>query len=298
MARVLDVPFVKGHGTENDFVLLPDLEGTLELTAERVRWLCDRRRGIGADGVLRVVRCARDLEFSGYADVAEFFMDHRNADGSLAEMCGNGARVFVRYLHATGALSSRTTVIATRAGLIEAEVRGAEAQEIVIGMGTIQDSPQPLPITVTVAGAERGTQGGTSSGWDAIAAYAPNPHAVVFVDDLDAVGALGGLDDAPIVSPPEAFPEGVNIEFVERLGPEHIRMRVYERGVGETRSCGTGACAAAWVAATMAPASGDTYRVDVPGGSVYVDFEADGRIQLRGPAELIARGTFQWPRGL
>ncbi len=287
MARVLDVPFVKGHGTENDFVLLPDFEGNLDLTAERVRWLCDRRRGLGADGVLRVVRCIHDPEFAGYADVAEFFMDYRNADGSLAEMCGNGARVFVRYLHATGALTSRTTVIATRAGLVAAEVRGQESEEIVIGMGTIQDSPQPLPITVSVAG--------TTSGWDAIAAHAPNPHAVVFVDDLDAIGSL---DDAPTVSPPEAFPEGVNVELVERLGPEHIRMRVHERGVGETRSCGTGACAAAWVAATMAPASGDTYRVDVPGGTVYVDFEADGRIDLRGPAELIARGTFQWPRGL
>lgn len=291
MARVLDVPFVKGHGTENDFVLLPDFEGNLELTAERVRWLCDRRRGLGADGVLRVVRCIHDPEFAGYADVAEFFMDYRNADGSLAEMCGNGARVFVRYLHATGALTSRTTVIATRAGLVAAEVRGQESEEIVIGMGTIQDSPQPLPITVNLTG----NTTGTTSGWDAIAAHAPNPHAVVFVDDLDAIGAL---DVAPTVSPPEAFPEGVNVEFVERLGPEHIRMRVHERGVGETRSCGTGACAAAWVAATMAPASGDTYRVDVPGGTVYVDFAADGRIDLRGPAELIARGTFQWPRGL
>ncbi|MEL0127477.1 MAG: diaminopimelate epimerase, partial [Actinomycetota bacterium] len=101
MTRVADIPFVKGHATENDFIVLPDLDGKLELSAERVRWICDRRRGIGADGVLRVVRCANDPEFASFADVAEFFMDYRNADGSIAEMCGNGARVFVRYLHAT-----------------------------------------------------------------------------------------------------------------------------------------------------------------------------------------------------
>ena len=287
MTRVVDVPFVTGHGTQNDFVVLPDLDGRLDLTAERVQWVCDRRRGLGADGVLRVVRCSNDPEFSGYADVAEFFMDYRNADGSLAEMCGNGARVFVRYLHAAGLLGSRTTVIATRAGLVEAEVRGTESEEIVIGMGAIHDSPQPLPITVRLPGRD--------AAWDAVPAHAPNPHAVVFVDDLDSIGSL---DSAPEVSPHQAFPDGVNVEFVERLGPEHIRMRVYERGVGETRSCGTGACAAAWVSATMSPATGDTYRVDVPGGTVYVDFEIDGRVNLRGPAELIARGTFQWPRGI
>jgi len=290
MARVLDVPFVKGHGTENDFVLLPDFEGRLDLTAERVRWLCDRRQGIGADGVLRVVRCAHDPEFADYADVAEFFMDYRNADGSLAEMCGNGARVFVRYLHATGALSSRTTVIATRAGLVAAEVRGTEAEEIVIGMGAVVDSPQPLPITVRIPGHE--------TAWDATSVHVPNPHAVVFVEDTLDLDVLGPLDTPPLVTPPEAFPEGVNVEFVQHVGPEHIRMRVHERGVGETRSCGTGACAAAWVAATMAPATGDTYRVDVPGGTVFVDFESDGRLNLRGPAELVARGTVQWPRGL
>lgn len=287
VSRVVDVAFVKGHGTENDFVVLPDTEARLELTESRVQWLCDRRRGLGADGVLRVVKCVNEPQFAQFADVAEYFMDYRNADGSLAEMCGNGARVFVRYLHATGAMTSRTTVIATRAGLVSAEVRGPEAEEIAIGMGSVADSPVPLPISVQPTDSERS--------WDATAVHVPNPHAVVFVDDL---AQAGRLTQAPIVTPPEAFPEGVNVEFVQVLGEDHIAMRVHERGVGETRSCGTGACAAAWVAATAMPAGGDSFQVDVPGGSVYVDIDTDGQLTLRGPAELVARGVFQWPRGL
>ena len=287
MTRISDVAFVKGHGTENDFVVLPDLDGRLDLTVERVRWLCHRRRGIGADGVLRVVRCANDEEFASYADVAEFFMDYRNGDGSIAEMCGNGARVFVRYLHATGSLSSRTTVVATRAGLIEAEVRGHEAEEIAIGMGAVTAEGSPVPITARLG----------DRTWDAMAVHVPNPHAVVFVDSL--ADDVASLQAPPVVTPAEVFPQGVNVEFVERVGPGHVRMRVHERGVGETRSCGTGACAAAWATAITEPIDTcDAYRVDVPGGTVWVDIEKDGRLTLRGPAALVARGTLQWPRGL
>lgn len=285
MSRVVDVAFVKGHGTNNDFVVLPDFDGALVLTPERVRWLCDRRAGIGADGVLRVVRSSREPEFADYADVAEFFMDHRNADGSTAEMCGNGARVFVRYLHASGALTSRTTVIATRGGLIQAEVRGNAAEEIAIGMGAvIGEGSVPLPISVA--------HGGRT--WEARPVHVPNPHAVVFVDSLDDVAAL---TIAPTVTPAQAFPDGVNVEFVERIEPGHVRMRVHERGVGETMSCGTGACAVAWSAALAEP-DVDSFRIDVPGGTVWVDIATDGQLTLRGPAELVARGTLQWPRGL
>lgn len=285
MSRVVDVPFVKGHGTRNDFVILPDQDNRLDLTPERVRWLCDRRAGIGADGVLRVVHSAREPEFAQYADVAPFFMDYRNADGSVAEMCGNGARVFVRYLHATGALSSRSTVIATRGGLVEAEILGAEAQEIAIGMGVaLAEASAPIPVTVR--------HGGHT--WDAQPVHVPNPHAVAFVTSLQEVGDLGS---APVVTPAEVFPDGVNVEFVERLAPGHVRMRVHERGVGETMSCGTGACAVAWVAAVTEPAT-DAFRIDVPGGTVWVDIASDGHLTLRGPAELVARGTLHWPRGL
>ena len=283
MPRVVEVPFIKGHGTRNDFVIIPDLDAVVDLTPERVRWLCDRHAGIGADGVLRVVRTNNDPEFAQFADVAEFFMDHRNADGSTAEMCGNGARVFVRYLHASGALTSRSTVIATRGGLVEATV--VDDDLVAIGMGSVLGGESaPESVTVTQANLQ----------WDAHPVHVPNPHAVVIVDSLDQVGSLSM---APEVSPATAFPAGVNVEFVERLGPGHVRMRVYERGVGETLSCGTGACAAAWVAG-LTEHEVDRFRVDVPGGTVWVDRASDGRLTLRGPAELIARGTLQWPRGL
>ena len=264
-------------------MIIPDLDGVVDLTPERVRWLCDRHAGIGANGVLRVVRSAKDPEFAQFADVAEFFMDYRNADGSVAEMCGNGARVFVRYLHASGALTSRSTVIATRGGLVEATV--LDDEQVAVGMGSpLGEGSVPVPISVMHAGRS----------WDAHPVHVPNPHAVVIVDSLDEVG---GLAFAPTVSPQEVFPEGVNVEFVERIGPGHVRMRVYERGVGETLSCGTGACAASWVAAITDPGV-DTFQVDVPGGTLWVDLAADGRLTLRGPAELIARGTVQWPRWL
>lgn len=286
MTRLADVAFVKGHGTHNDFIVLPDFDARLELTPERIRWVCDRRAGLGADGVLRVVRCAAEPEFADYADVAEFFMDYRNADGSIAEMCGNGARVFVRYLHATGQLTSSSTVIATRSGLVEAQVRGMESEEIAIGMGSAHVDTQPVPILVRLG----------SDSWDATSVSIPNPHAVVFVDSLDSMGAL---DPPPAVIPEQAFPEGVNVEFVERLGPGHVRMRVHERGVGETKSCGTGACAAAWATSILETADGiDSYRIDVPGGTVWVDIDTESRLTLRGPAELVAKGTLQWPRGL
>ena len=129
--------------------------------------------------------------------------------------------------------------------------------------------------------------------WDAVQVSVPNPHAVVFVESLDA--DVETLAQAPVVTPAAAFPDGVNVEFAERVAPGHVRMRVHERGVGETRSCGTGACAVAWVEAGDQTGS---FQVDVPGGTVWVDIEPDGPLVLRGPAELVARGTVQWPRGV
>ena len=257
--------FVKGHGTENDFVLLPDTTAE-DLTADVVRALCNRRTGIGADGVLRVER--RDD-----AD-APWFMDYRNADGSVAEMCGNGIRVFARYLVDTGLASPGQLRIGTRAGVKKVDV--PTAGDVTVGMGV----PQRLgDAKVVVAGA---TFAGL--GWSM-----GNPHLVV----LD----VGGLDDldlgtAPGVDPPEAFPDGVNVEFVERLGDARIRLRVHERGVGETRSCGTGVCAAA-VAAMAARDERTTYDVGVPGGRLAVKWCDGGNVLLTGPAVLVAEGEYR-----
>ncbi len=268
------IPFVKGHGTENDFVLLPDADGALDLTAELVGRLCDRRAGVGADGVLRVVRTEADDEARALpgADDARWFMDYRNADGSLAEMCGNGIRVFARYLVDEGLEPAGEIAVLTRDGV--KQVRLAAAGDVTVDMG-----PATLP------GTDRKVVVGEHA-WPAVEVTTGNPHAVVFVDALTDAGELRA---APVVEPP--FPDGVNVEFVVRRGDQHVAMRVHERGVGETRSCGTGACAA-MVAAARADGAGPgaTYVVDVPGGRLSVTERADGHLELTGPAVLVATG--------
>ena len=283
MARLNEVPFVKGHGTGNDFVIIPDVDGRLDLTPDQVRWLCDRHRGIGADGVLRVVRTEHVPELADFAGVAEFFMDYRNADGTVAEMCGNGARLFVRYLDATGLVTDNDVVIATRGGLRSTAINSDRSITIDMGQAT---TPRARALPHVTVGERT---------WPATGVLVPNPHAVVFVDDL---AEAGDLLTPPAVAPADVFPDGVNVEFVVDRGPNHVAMRVHERGVGETMSCGTGACAVAWAARRRAgdDAPGETtWQVDVPGGTVRVTETAAGALLLSGPADLVARGTVLLP---
>lgn len=265
------VAFTKGQGTGNDFVIIPDPDGMLELSDAQVSALCDRRFGIGADGTLRVVRSAALPEGAATPD-AEWFMDYRNADGSLAEMCGNGIRVLARHLLDEGLVTGPTFQVATRAGLRSVTVDGPA---VTVDMGT----PAVLgETTVSVAGRT----------WPARHVSMGNPHAVAFVEDLRDAGAL--LD--PPGFDPTVYPRGVNVEFVARRGVRHVAMRVHERGSGETRSCGTGACAV-MVASALADGAGpgETYRVDVPGGELSVTWTAEDRVLLTGPAVIVARGT-------
>lgn len=253
--------FIKGHGTENDFVLLP--EPPAELDAELVRLLCDRRAGIGADGVLAV-----------RPESASHFMDYRNADGSIAEICGNGIRVFARYLVDAGLESPGSFAVRTRAGDCRVDVP-ADGGDITVEMGI----PERLADAKVTVGATT---------WAGLGYGIGNPHLVV----LDA-GPLDVLDlsVAPAIDPPSAYPDGVNVEFLERLGPRHVRMRVFERGSGETRSCGSGACVAA-VAAMEVVCRRTTYDVDVPGGRLQVEWRDDDVVTLAGPAILVASGEF------
>jgi diaminopimelate epimerase len=274
-----EVRYAKGHGTENDFVILFDPERALDLTPPLVQALCDRRRGLGADGVLRAVLAAADPEGAQMSDGARWFMDYRNADGSVAEMCGNGIRVFARYLVATYRELAGEFAIASRGGL--KRVRLGPLGDVSVEMGQYE-LPALGPVHVAVDGVPR----------PALPVYVPNPHAVVFVDDLEVAGKLAV---SPEIRPASAFPAGANVEFVESRGSRHLAMRVYERGVGETRSCGTGACAVAVAAAesTSDPHSGQgdgDWMVDTPGGRLVVTV-ADRRMTLTGPAVLVAEGT-------
>jgi len=266
------IPVIKGHGTGNDFILLPDLDGKIELTAEMAADLCDRRFGIGGDGVLRIVRCAADDDPA--ATGAEIFMDYRNSDGSAAQMCGNGIRVFAAYLVDQGLADPSGMDIATRGGVRHVVRRDDGLYDVAMGPA------QELPGVPSVAVGRMA--------FPASAIAMPNPHAVVFVGSLEAAGPL---DDAPDIAPEDFFPEGVNVEFVQEIAPGHIAMRVHERGSGETLSCGTGACAAAYVARRRPGAQHDgPTRVDVPGGTLLVD-EADDGMHLIGPAEIVAEGA-------
>ncbi|WP_018547384.1 diaminopimelate epimerase [Streptomyces sp. LaPpAH-108] len=279
------IAFLKGHGTENDFVIVPDPENALDLSPAAVAALCDRRAGIGGDGVLHVVRSAAHPEAKDMAGEAEWFMDYRNSDGSIAEMCGNGVRVFARYLQHAGHVGEGDLAIATRGGVKRVHIDKAASLDtqgdITVGMG--RASLPEGEITVTVG--ERS--------WPARNVNMGNPHAVAFVADLDHAGTLY---DAPPVSPAGAYPDGVNVEFVADRAPRHVAMRVHERGSGETRSCGTGACAVAVATArrdgadpavTGLPA---TYTVDVPGGRLVITERPDGEIEMTGPAVIVAEG--------
>ncbi|WP_425506586.1 diaminopimelate epimerase [Streptomyces rectiverticillatus] len=282
------IAFLKGHGTENDFVIIPDHDGRIELSPAAVARLCDRRAGIGGDGVLRVVRSAAHPEARAMVGEAEWFMDYRNSDGSIAEMCGNGVRVFARYLHHAGLVEAGDLTVATRAGLRHAHIAkgGAEgaAGDVTVGMGRAV-----LPegeVTVTVDGRSRPARNVNMG----------NPHAVTFVDDL---ADAGNLFTAPAVAPADAYPEGANVEFVVDRGPQHVAMRVHERGSGETRSCGTGACAVMVATARrdgLDPAVTGlpvTYTVDVPGGRLVISEAPDGTVEMTGPAVIVAGGTFE-----
>ena len=249
-----------GHGTENDFVVIFDPLEELSLSPEQVASMCNRTSGIGADGVIRITR-----------PDGKWFMDYRNADGSLAEMCGNGIRVMARYLVANGHQGEGLFPIQTRDGA--KFLRVPADGDISVNMGQVNDEGDVVSVAVN------------DQTYSARHVSIGNPHAVAFLDDLDTVGSL---DNAPVVTPASVYPEGVNVEFVEIESPDTVIMRVHERGSGETRSCGTGTCAVA-LAATIHTRGRLPARwiIKPPGGTLIVDIDGHSNATLTGPAELI-----------
>ncbi|KRE54065.1 diaminopimelate epimerase [Phycicoccus sp. Soil748] len=278
-------PFTKGHGTENDFVLVPDLEGSRPLSSEQAARLADRHAGIGGDGVIRVVPTALATEalVLQQASGARWFMDYRNADGSVAEMCGNGTRVFAAYLRREGLETADEFAIATRAGTKLVRFEGPDLIAVNLGPWRLTQphiaDAEGFDALVHVAGHDP---------FSALSVDLGNPHTVV------ALPETVDLDDLDLYHHPVVNPEpehGTNIEFVRPIGPGHVRMRVRERGVGETRSCGTGAAAAAIATRFWAGDIGDSWTVDVLGGRLRVRMLPDQEVELAGPAALVADGT-------
>ncbi|TRZ88471.1 MAG: diaminopimelate epimerase [Streptomycetaceae bacterium] len=249
-----------GHGTENDFVIIFDPLEELSVTTYECASICNRETGIGADGLIRITR-----------PDGKWFMDYRNADGSIAEMCGNGIRVMARYLVERGHQPEGIFAINTRDGL--KHLRVPATGDITVNMGQLTNEDEEI------------TAFANGNTWNGYNISIGNPHAVVFVDSVDQ---LGKFTEPPIVRPMESYPEGVNVEFVELLEGNELKMRVYERGVGETQSCGTGTCAVA-LAATLK--RGDrlpaTWVIYPPGGRLEVVIDGHSNATLTGPAVLI-----------
>jgi diaminopimelate epimerase len=276
--------FAKGHGTQNDFVLLPDLDGRLRLDPAAVAALCDRRRGIGADGVLRVTTAGAAAE-TGVFDrlpegigAADWYMDYRNADGSIAQMCGNGVRVFAHYLRASGLETRDEFVVGSLAG----------PRPVVLN----SFDPTTADVTVEVGKTNQLGPGSATVGgrrFIGLAVDVGNPH-LACVDPTLTAAELSALDvAAPVQFDAGQFPDGVNIEVITAPASGSVSMRVHERGVGETRSCGTGTVAAAVAALAHRGAATGTLQVCVPGGEVTVTI-TDASSYLRGPSVLVAHG--------
>ena len=271
--------FAKGHGTMNDFVLLKDRYGMLNPSDDDVRFLCDRREGVGGDGLIRAVKAEGIPEWDGAKDI--WFMDYRNADGSIAQTCGNGLRVFVRWLVDENLVSGTVIQVGTRAGLRKAVV--LRDGRISVTMGTPTWDAREVSI---------GLKG---KKWTGHKVDVGNPHFVVHVEDPEELDSLD-LTTPPILDP-EVFPEGTNVEFVNASIENRLKMRVYERGVGETLSCGSGVVASSTDARAFAKHPHDTYQVDVLGGTLKVTFDALGEASMTGPAIIVARGQVTLPDG-
>ncbi|BAV42235.1 diaminopimelate epimerase [Mycobacterium ulcerans] len=276
--------FAKGHGTQNDFVLLPDVAARLSLTAAQVAALCDRRRGLGADGILRVTTADAAVaagvlhRLPDGVSPGDWYMDYRNADGSTAQMCGNGVRVFAHYLRASGLETRDEFVVGSLAGPRPVTVHHADQThaDVTVDMG----KANKLGPGEAVVGGRR---------LSGVAVDVGNPHLACFDPGLTPE-QLAALDvGAPVSFDHAQFPEGVNVEVLTAPAAGVVCMRVHERGVGETRSCGTGTVAAAVAALASAGQETGTLTVRIPGGDVTVNI-TDATSLLRGPSVLVASG--------
>jgi diaminopimelate epimerase len=282
----MDLAFTKMHGCGNDFIVVDDRSTDLDLDATAVAMLCDRHFGIGADGVI-LVRPATD-------PAADFYMHYSNADGSIAEMCGNGIRVFAKYLSDRGLVKDGHLTVQTLGGLKVIEIVPDAAGDFALArvdMGepvlTAADVPTTLPGD-PVVDAHVVTDAGEA---DVTCVSMGNPHAVLWVDDVDdaPVTTLG-----PAIEELDVFPRATNVEFAQVVDASRLRLRVWERGVGETLACGTGACATL-VAGVLAGRCGRGAIVELPGGELRIEWPQGQHIFMTGPAEEVFEGVWHIP---
>ncbi|MDO8963227.1 MAG: diaminopimelate epimerase [Coriobacteriia bacterium] len=283
----MDLRFTKMHGCGNDFVVVDDRTSEWDFDETAVSLLCDRHFGIGADGLI-LVRPAT-------APGAEFLMHYINADGSLAEMCGNGVRVFAKFLADRGLVTGDRVVVQTLGGLKPIELaRGDDGRvrtarvdmgEPILEAALIPTTLPGEPVIDALISTDLGEFAVTCVSMG-------NPHAIIWVDDVDEapVTTLG-----PIIETHPAFPRKTNVEFAQVIdGEDRIRLRVWERGVGETLACGTGACATL-VAAVLSCRTGRSATIELPGGDLVIGWSPEGDVYMSGPADEVFEGVWTIP---
>jgi diaminopimelate epimerase len=274
--------FAKYHGTGNDFVMIEDLDGTLSLSPALIAALCHRRKGAGGDGVIRITR----------TDGADFFMDYYNANGEVAEMCGNGIRCLAKYVYDRGITRKDEIDVQTRAGLKHLRMRTEDGavRSVTVDMGPPAFERKAIPMsgdptdTFLVRTLEVGDMTFSAS-----AVSMGNPHVVVFLDDGQDLGSFDVPGVGSTIEHLPLFPNRTNVEFVKAAG-DRIVLRVWERGSGETMACGTGACAAL-AASSQAGLVGREAEIEFPGGLLRVAWAEEGHLFLTGPAVCVYDGV-------
>jgi diaminopimelate epimerase len=272
-----ELRFAKYQGTGNDFVMLLDLDDELSVDAAMAARICDRRLGVGADGIIRVV--ARDGGFE---------MDHRNADGSFARMCGNGARCVGAFLRDQGVTEAPRFDLHTRSGTRRVERAGGDRFTVYMGSPSFPKSTIPMRGPAWETFLEQPLDLGGGLLVTASALSMGNPHLVLFVEEDPAKYHVSHI--GPALEHDDRFPEGVNVEFARVREDGLIDARVWERGSGETLACGSGACAVA-VTANESGRSGRRSVVRFPGGDLIVERREDGEVLLTGDAVRVFEGT-------
>ena len=280
------IDFTKSHGLGNDFIIIDDLDGVLDISPAMVRGLCDRHFGVGADGLIVTKKSA----------VGDYFMDFRNADGSLAEMCGNGIRAFAKYIYEHHDYR-RILNIETLAGVktVELTVANGTVADVRVDMGKPLFGNADIPVLADGDDfIDRPLVLPDNRRYAATCLSMGNPHCVIFVDDLDEVDLAA---DGAIIENLDIFPKKTNVEFVRVLADDRLKVKVWERGVGATLACGTGACAAL-VAGGLNGLAGREATVELPGGELMVTWLENDHVTLAGEVKEVFTGRFEmdrWP---
>ena len=275
--------FTKMHGIGNDYIYVNGFEEKLENPSEAAVKLSDRRFGIGSDGLILILP----------SDVADCRMEMFNADGSIGKMCGNGIRCVAKYVYDRGLVKKDVLRVETRSGVktLQLRVEDGKVASVRVNMGQPELDPEKIPVLFSkdrMVDEEVYTPSGNV--WRVTCVSMGNPHAVIFVDDVEGVNlpAIG-----PEMEKHAMFPERANIEFAQVTGPHEVQMRVWERGSGETLACGTGACACA-VASVLTGKADRDVTVHLRGGDLHVFWDPDtDDVYMEGPAAFVFDGTVE-----